>query len=96
MNRMLRMPATRAAYRRTQPTLADWLMLLCACLRYFFGQREVQIGLRIFFGGGAFMLMLGVVGGIECGTIALIPGGIACLGLIAVAFLLLRGLGEVA
>ncbi|MBQ8396949.1 MAG: hypothetical protein IJX53_01980 [Clostridia bacterium] len=94
MNRTLRMPAARTAPRRRQPTLGDWLSLLFACLCYFFGLREVQMGLRIFLGGGAFMLMLGFVGGIECGMVALVPGGIACFALVAAAFLLLRGLGD--
>lgn len=93
MNRTLRMPNTRTAHHRPQPTFADWAALLCACLCWLFGRRDVQMGLRIFFGGGAFMLMLGLVGGIECGTVALVPGGLLCLGLLAVAFLLLRGIG---
>ena len=92
MNRTIRMPAEPT--RRLKPTLSDLLTLIFAGLCYFFAQREVKMGMRIFFGGGAFMLMLGFVGGIECGTIALVPGGLICLGLLSASFLLLRGLGE--
>ncbi len=92
MNRTLRMPAEQT--RRIQPTFGDWLALIVIILCQFFARREVKMGLRIFFGGGAFMLMLGFVGGIECGTVALVPGGLICLGLIVAAFLLLRGLSE--
>lgn len=94
MNRTLRMPANHSASRTVRHSIADWAELLLLCLCWFFARREVKMVMRIVFGGGAFMLMLGLAGGIECGTVALLPGGLLCLALVVLAFLILRGLSE--
>lgn len=91
MNRTMNMPASNRTY---QPTLGEWIAVIFACIARVFALPEVKMGLRIFFGGAAFMTMLALVGGIECGTVALIPGGIVCLVLMVIAFLLIRGISE--
>ena len=92
MNRTINL---NTAPRHTlRPTFGDWMALLFACLRCLFAHREVRIGTRVFFGGTAFLMMLGVGGAIECGSMAMLPGGLLCLGLMVVSFLILRGLTE--
>ena len=94
MNRTMHMPANYSVSRTARHSFADWAELILLCLCWFFSQREVKTVMRIAFGGGAFMVMLGIAGGIECGTVALLPGGLLCLALAALSFLILRGLSE--
>ncbi len=94
MNRTMQMPAANRRSAQIEPTLADWIAVILACVGRLFGMPEVKMALRIFFGGAAFVTMLALVGGIESGTFALIPGGVLCVVLLVVAFLLLRGVSE--
>ncbi len=93
MNRMMN-AHINTAKKTERHSLGEWLWLLGACISYFFSLIEVRIVSKIVLGGGAFLMMLGVAGSIECGTVALFPGAVACLVLVLVAFLFLRGLGE--
>ena len=93
MNRTLNRSTNRHfSDSRNHLGFADYLMLLVACMGDFFARRSVRRNLRFAFGGCAFLTMLGVVGSIECGSMALLPGALICLALIAMAFLLLRGI----
>ncbi len=79
---------------KTTPTAADWFALLLACFSAFLARSEVRGMFRLTGAAAVFMLLLGVVCGIESGVIALLPGAVLCLSLVALAFLLVRRLHE--
>lgn len=88
---------TAAPRRRTSArplTAGERFVFFLWMLQQFFAQPQVKMFLRLMAGGTAFMTMLGIVGGIECGRIDLLPGLLCCAALVLTAFLLFRRLAD--
>ena len=83
-----------ARENKLAPTAIDRFFLLLTCIIDSFARSEVQGMLRLTGVAAVFMLLLGVICGIESGVIALLPGAVLCLSLAALAFLLVRRLHE--
>lgn len=88
MNKMFSYPT--CSIRRS--TAVKWMALIILSIWQFFSRRTVKMALRMAIGGSAFMLMLAVVGGMEYGSVPLLPGAAICVGLVGLAFVALRGL----
>lgn len=84
----------RVENRNAVPSAAEWLVMLIGSLVEFFARREVGGVLRLLSAVGIFMFILGVVSGIESGSIALLPGAVMCFALAGLAFLLVRRLHD--
>ncbi|MBR6709719.1 MAG: hypothetical protein IKL84_08605 [Clostridia bacterium] len=84
----------RRPVRSRRLSAGEWIAIFALMLHEFFAQSQVRMFCRLMAGGAAFMTMLGVVGGIECGNIGLLPGTVCCAALVLVAFLLIRHSGE--